>query len=75
MGSLWPISRVFRSVPTIEDAGIRMKRAFGYQEVPALDPFLLFDKFYLKNPGTRRMVRADRDEHRRGAPDGFFRNS
>jgi hypothetical protein len=37
------IRKVFKSKPTIEGAGVHLKRAFGYSETPALDPFLLLD--------------------------------
>jgi redox-sensitive bicupin YhaK (pirin superfamily) len=50
MGTIRPIGRLFRSVPTIEGAGVRLKRAFGYREVPVFDPFLLLDDFHAKNP-------------------------
>jgi redox-sensitive bicupin YhaK (pirin superfamily) len=49
-GNVRPISRVFRSVPTREGAGVRLKRAFGFREVPVFDPFLLLDDFHSKNP-------------------------
>ena len=39
------IKRVFRSKPTIEGAGVHLKRAFGFAEVPQFDPFLLLDDF------------------------------
>ncbi|HTY51781.1 MAG TPA: pirin family protein [Methanomicrobiales archaeon] len=44
------IETVFRSMPTIEGAGVRLHRAFGYRHVPALDPFLLLDDFGSTNP-------------------------
>ncbi|MDF1532461.1 MAG: pirin family protein [ANME-2 cluster archaeon] len=44
------IETVFKSVPTIEGAGVHLKRAFGNSEVPLLDPFLLLDDFHSKNP-------------------------
>jgi len=44
------IRKVFRSKPTIEGAGVRLKRAFGFNEVPLLDPFLLLDDFRSDNP-------------------------
>ncbi len=44
------IQRVVRSKPTIEGAGVRLRRAFGFQEVPALDPFLLLDDFRSDDP-------------------------
>jgi redox-sensitive bicupin YhaK (pirin superfamily) len=34
----------------MEGAGVHLKRAFGYQEVPQLDPFLLLDDFHSDHP-------------------------
>ena len=39
------IRKVFKSKPTIEGAGVHLKRAFGFSEVTAFDPFLLLDDF------------------------------
>ncbi len=39
------IDKILESKPTIEGAGVHLKRAFGYYEVPLLDPFLLLDGF------------------------------
>jgi redox-sensitive bicupin YhaK (pirin superfamily) len=50
MGSVRRIRRVSRSKPTVEGAGVRLKRAFGFQQVPDLDPFLLLDDFHSDNP-------------------------
>jgi len=36
---------ILKSKPTIEGAGVKLKRVFGYPEVPLLDPFLLLDDF------------------------------
>lgn len=36
--------------PTMEGAGVRLKRAFGYREVPMFDPFLMLDDFSSGNP-------------------------
>jgi redox-sensitive bicupin YhaK (pirin superfamily) len=38
------------SVPTMEGAGVRLKRAVGYSQVPRFDPFLLLDDFHSDNP-------------------------
>ena len=38
------------SQPTVEGAGVNLKRAFGLKEVPQFDPFLLLDDFYSDNP-------------------------
>ncbi len=34
-----------RAVTTLEGAGVRLHRAFGYHDVPAFDPFLMLDDF------------------------------
>jgi redox-sensitive bicupin YhaK (pirin superfamily) len=39
------IKQVFQGKPTLEGAGVHLKRAFGFNEVPLFDPFLLFDDF------------------------------
>jgi quercetin 2,3-dioxygenase len=39
------IRKVLKSKPTLEGAGVHLKRAFGFSEVPVFDPFLLFDDF------------------------------
>ena len=44
------IRRVCHSKPTIEGAGVHLKRAFGFNEVPLFDPFLLLDDFRSDNP-------------------------
>jgi redox-sensitive bicupin YhaK (pirin superfamily) len=44
------IRKVRKSMPTIEGAGVHLKRAFGFQHVPEFDPFLLFDEFHSEKP-------------------------
>ncbi len=44
------IRKVFMSKPTLEGAGVRLKRAFGWHHVPELDPFLLLDDFHSARP-------------------------
>lgn len=44
------IRKVMKSKPTIEGAGVHLKRVFGYSEVPMFDPFLLLDDFRSDNP-------------------------
>ena len=44
------IRKVFKSKPTIEGAGVKLKRAFGFNEAPLFDPFLLLDDFRSNNP-------------------------
>jgi quercetin 2,3-dioxygenase len=44
------VQTVIKSKPTIEGAGVHLKRAFGFGEVPAFDPFLLLDDFRSREP-------------------------
>jgi len=44
------IDTILPSRPTIEGAGVRLRRAFGPHEVPLLDPFLMLDDFHSENP-------------------------
>jgi redox-sensitive bicupin YhaK (pirin superfamily) len=50
MSALRRIRKVLRGRPTLEGAGVHLKRAFGVQQVPQLDPFLLLDDFHSTNP-------------------------
>jgi redox-sensitive bicupin YhaK (pirin superfamily) len=50
MSRIRTIRRVLKSKPTIEGAGVHLKRAFGFDHVPELDPFLLLDDFHSDNP-------------------------
>jgi redox-sensitive bicupin YhaK (pirin superfamily) len=43
------IHKVLKSKPTIEGAGVHLKRVFGFSEVPLFDPFLLLDDFRSDN--------------------------
>jgi redox-sensitive bicupin YhaK (pirin superfamily) len=44
------IKHVYRSKPTIEGAGVHLRRAFGYHQVPRFDPFLMLDDFHSSDP-------------------------
>jgi len=44
------IRKVWKSRPTLEGAGVHLKRAFGYNQVPLFDPFLLLDDFHSNHP-------------------------
>ncbi len=44
------IAKVFKSRPTLEGAGVRLKRVFNGGEVRLFDPFLLLDHFGSDNP-------------------------
>jgi hypothetical protein len=43
--SLRPIKRIVKSKPTIEGAGVHLRRAFGFGNTSDFDPFLLLDDF------------------------------
>jgi len=49
MNKLREFKLTLKSHPTLEGAGVRLKRAFGYVD-PSLDPFLLLDDFHSDNP-------------------------
>ncbi len=49
-GSSRRIEKVWSSQPTLEGAGVHLRRVFGFHEVPQLDPFLLLDDFRSENP-------------------------
>ncbi len=44
------IRKVFVSQPTLEGAGVHLRRGFGFREVPLFDPFLMFDDFRQDDP-------------------------
>ena len=50
MSKLRRIEKILKSKPTIEGAGVHLKRAFGFYQVPSLDPFLLLDDFHSDHP-------------------------
>jgi len=39
------VRKIFKSQPTIEGAGVHLRRAFGFDEIPLFDPFLMLDDF------------------------------
>jgi redox-sensitive bicupin YhaK (pirin superfamily) len=43
--SIRPIKRLSRAKPTVEGAGVRLRRAFGFGLTSDFDPFLLLDDF------------------------------
>jgi len=48
--SLRPIRQVIQPKPTIEGAGVKLQRAFGFGKTKDFDPFLLLDDFRNENP-------------------------
>jgi redox-sensitive bicupin YhaK (pirin superfamily) len=48
--SIRPIKRIIEAKPTMEGAGVKLRRAFGFGNTEEFDPFLLFDDFRNENP-------------------------
>jgi redox-sensitive bicupin YhaK (pirin superfamily) len=52
--SIRPVKRVVQSKPTMEGAGVKLHRAFGFGDTGEFDPFLLFDDFRNDRPDDYR---------------------
>ena len=50
--SIRPVRNVRQSVPTLEGAGVALRRAFGFGNTSDFDPFLLFDDFRDDEPSA-----------------------
>ena len=48
--SIRPVKRLIKAKPTLEGAGVRLQRAFGFGDPKEFDPFLLFDDFRNERP-------------------------
>src|SRR5713101_2874453 len=48
--SIRPIKRIVQAQLTIEGAGVRLRRAFGFGDTEEFDPFLLLDDFRNEKP-------------------------
>jgi len=48
--SLRAVKQIYPTKPTIEGAGVKLQRAFGFGKTAEFDPFLLFDDFRGDNP-------------------------
>jgi len=48
--SIRPVLSATPAQPTLEGAGVKLSRAFGFHDPEALDPFLLFDDFRNERP-------------------------
>ncbi|HLB53629.1 MAG TPA: pirin family protein, partial [Gemmatimonadales bacterium] len=48
--SIRPIKRLLKSKPTLEGAGVHLRRAFGFGNTTDFDPFLLLDDFRNDRP-------------------------
>jgi redox-sensitive bicupin YhaK (pirin superfamily) len=52
--SIRPVKRIVKSTPTMEGAGVKLHRAFGFGETETFDPFLLLDDFRNDRPEDYR---------------------
>ena len=52
--SIRPVRKHTKAQPTLEGAGVRLNRAFGFGEPSEFDPFLLLDDFRNENPEDYR---------------------
>ena len=52
--SIRPVKRIISAKPTIEGAGVKLNRAFGFGETAEFDPFLLLDDFRNDRPDDYR---------------------
>jgi quercetin 2,3-dioxygenase len=50
MPTVRPVKRLVKSKPTMEGAGVRLRRAFGFGNTSDFDPFLLLDDFRNDRP-------------------------
>ena len=48
--SIRPIKRMIQATPTVEGAGVKLRRAFGFGDTESYDPFLLLDDFRNERP-------------------------
>ena len=48
--SIRPVKSISQSRPTLEGAGVHLRRAFGFGDTKEFDPFLLLDDFRNDNP-------------------------
>ena len=68
--SIRPVKEIIQAQPTMEGAGVRLHRAFGFGKTEDFDPFLLFDDFSDSDSGwysgEDNYVRAEylEDEYR-----------
>jgi redox-sensitive bicupin YhaK (pirin superfamily) len=49
--SIRPVKSIVESTATMEGAGVKLRRAFGFGDTTEFDPFLLFDDFRNDRPG------------------------
>src|SRR5213080_4181761 len=51
---LRPVKEILQTKETLEGAGVKLQRAFGFGKTKDFDPFLLLDDFRNDNPGDYR---------------------
>jgi len=49
--SIRPVKQLITAKPTLEGAGVHLRRAFGFGQTSDYDPFLLLDDFRSDAPG------------------------
>jgi len=52
--SIRPVKQIIQSKPTMEGAGVKLRRAFGFGNTAEFDPFLLLDDFRNDRPDDYR---------------------
>jgi quercetin 2,3-dioxygenase len=52
--SIRPVKRIVQAQPTVEGAGVKLRRAFGFGDTGEVDPFLLLDDFRNDRPDDYR---------------------
>jgi hypothetical protein len=52
--SIRPVKRIVEAKPTVEGAGVKLRRAFGFGDTGEFDPFLLLDDFRNDRPDDYR---------------------
>jgi len=52
--SIRPVKQIVKAQPTLEGAGVKLHRAFGFGKTADFDPFLLFDDFRNDQPDDYR---------------------
>lgn len=52
--SIRAVKQLSQATPTLEGAGVRLRRAFGFGDTEAFDPFLLLDDFRNERPEDYR---------------------
>ena len=48
--SIRAVKKILKPQPTLEGAGVKLQRGFGFGDPKEFDPFLLFDDFRNDNP-------------------------